>query len=66
MTNQESRISELLSDAKQFMYNAKNGPALSREYWIEKAKDKAFEASLVPEDFKYPESKMPEWGTYGT
>jgi hypothetical protein len=65
-TDSITRITRLLSDAQQFIRNADSGPEISREYWIEKAKDCAFEASLVAEDYKAPKQTLPEWGTYGT
>jgi hypothetical protein len=65
-TDAEQRINYLLSNAKQFMLNANNGPEVSREYWIEKAKDSAFEASLVDLGYVKPKQTLPEWGTYGT
>jgi hypothetical protein len=65
-TDSITRITRLLSDAQQFIRNANSGPEISREYWIEKAKDCAFEASLVAIDYKAPTHKIPEWGTHGT
>jgi hypothetical protein len=65
MSDYEKRVNELLSDAKQLMYNASKAPETSKKYWIKKAQEKAFDAYAVPTDFKY-EFVMPEWGTYGT
>lgn len=66
MSDAEKRIAELMSEARQYTYYATKTTGESFTYWVNKAEAKIAEAGSVPNDFKYPEFVMPEWGTYGT
>jgi hypothetical protein len=66
MSDKESRVKHLLSNAKQYEYYASCTSGETYLYWKNKADNTRYEALNVPDNYKQPEFVMPEWGTYGT
>lgn len=67
MNDYEERVADLMYSSECCKYAASkaNTPEVKTKF-ILRAQQFVEEANNVPKDYKAPEVKMPEWGTYGT
>ena len=67
MTEYEERVADLMYSSECCKYAASkaNTPETKAKFML-RAQEFVEEANNVPKDYKKPEFKMPEWGTYGT